>query len=46
MEENRRELRLKQKELERNKKEESLDQDTSNLTLALEQFDVDKNTKN
>ena len=44
--ENRRELRLKQKELERKKAIEPLVDDTSNLTLGLENFDINKNTKN
>ena len=46
LEENRKELKLKQKELEKNKTIEPLTEDTSNLNLELERFDVDKNTKN
>ena len=46
LEENRKELKLRQKELEKNRSIEPLTEDTSNLTLELERFDVDKNTKN
>ena len=38
--------RLKQKEMEKNKSEKPLVDDTSNLSFDLERFDVDKNTKN
>jgi hypothetical protein len=37
---------LKQKELERNKPLEQIEDDASNLKLELERFDVDKNAKN
>ena len=46
LEENRKELKLRQKELEKNRSIEPLTEDKSNLTLELERFDVDKNTKN
>ena len=46
LEENKRELRLKQKELEKNKEIEPIVDETSNLSLELERFDVDKNTIN
>ena len=46
IEENRKELKLKQKEMEKNKTAEPLMEKTSNLSLELERFDVDKNTKN
>ena len=45
-EEKRRELRLRQKELEKNKALETISDDPGKLTLELERFDVDKNTKN
>ena len=44
--ENRRELRLRQKELEKNKQVENLVDDGSNLNLELKNFDIEKNTKN
>ena len=46
IEDNRKELRLKQKELEKDKVIKPPIDDTSNLSLELERFDVDKNTKN
>ena len=46
LEENRRELRLKRKEFEKNKLLEQVPDDTKNLSLELERFDIDKNTKN
>ena len=39
-------LRIKQKELEKDKVIKPPIDDTSNLSLELERFDVDKNTKN
>ena len=45
MKENRRELRLKQRELQKNKEIENITDNNSNLTLSLENFDIDKNTK-
>ena len=42
-----RELRLKQRELEKNKDSVgTIVEDTSNLSLGLENFDIDKNIKN
>ena len=44
--EKRREMRLRQKELEKNKELDTPQDSSSNLTLSLENFDIDKNTKN
>ena len=46
LEDNRRELRLQKKDLEKNQKIETLVDNNSNLSLGLENFDTDKNTKN
>ena len=46
LDENRRELKLKKRELEGYKKIEPPEDESSNLTLALENFNIDKNTKN
>ena len=39
-------MRLRQKELEKNKELDTPQDSSSNLTLSLENFDIDKNTKN
>ena len=45
-EEIRREQKLRQKELEKIKKQEELENETKNISLKLENFSIDKTTKN
>ena len=44
--ENRRELKLRQKDLEKNRESVPLEDETNNISLELEKFNVDKTTKN
>ena len=45
-EEIRREQKLRQKELEKIRKQEELENETNNISLKLENFSIDKTTKN
>ena len=45
-EENLKELKLRKKDLERNRQFEEPSEDANNLTLSLEKFDIDKSKKN
>ena len=45
-EEIRRDQKLRQKELEKIRKQEELENETNNISLKLENFSIDKTTKN
>ena len=46
IQENRKEFKLRQLDLQRNKEQDILEDDSDNLTLGLEKIDIDKFTKN